>query len=70
LPHVQSADERAGDRAYIRQAESDWAESVVANDVSVLERILADDFVGELPWVRRHAAKLPKIRFSVGAASI
>ena len=29
-----------------RQAESDWAESVVANDVSVLERILADDFVG------------------------
>jgi ketosteroid isomerase-like protein len=43
---VQSAADQASDRAYIRQAESDWAESVVANDVSVLERILADDFVG------------------------
>jgi ketosteroid isomerase-like protein len=32
--------------SYIRQAESDWAESVVTNDMSVLERILADDFVG------------------------
>ena len=38
--------DRARDRAYIRQSESDWAESVVTNDVSVLERILADDFVG------------------------
>jgi ketosteroid isomerase-like protein len=46
LAHVQSADDRVSDRAYIRQAESDWAESVVSNDVSVLERILADDFVG------------------------
>ena len=43
LAHVQSADERAGDRAYIRQAEPDWAESVVANDVSVLELM---NFVG------------------------
>jgi Domain of unknown function (DUF4440) len=33
-------------QAYIRQAESEWAESVVTNDVSVLERILADAFVG------------------------
>ena len=33
-------------RDYIHLAESDWAESVVTNDVSVLERILADDFVG------------------------
>ena len=40
------SDDRAGDRAYIRQAESDWAESTASNDVSVLERILADDFVG------------------------
>jgi ketosteroid isomerase-like protein len=32
--------------SYIRQAESDWAESVVTNDVKVLEGILADDFVG------------------------
>jgi len=43
---VQSAPDQASDRAYIRQAESDWAESVVTNDVSVLERILAGDFVG------------------------
>jgi len=38
-------DVHASDQAHIRQAESDWAESVVTNDVSVLERILADDFV-------------------------
>jgi hypothetical protein len=42
----QSTDDRASDRAFIRQGESDWAESVVTNDVNVLERILADDFVG------------------------
>jgi hypothetical protein len=41
-----STGDRASDKAYIRQSESDWAESVVTNDVSVLERILADDFVG------------------------
>jgi len=46
LAQVQSTDDHAADRSYIRQAESDWAESVVTNDVSVLERILADDFVG------------------------
>jgi ketosteroid isomerase-like protein len=46
LAHVQTIDDHASDKAYIRQAESDWAESVVTNDVSVLERILADDFVG------------------------
>ena len=46
LAHVQTSDDHARDRAYIRQAESDWAESVVTNDVSVLERILADDFLG------------------------
>jgi hypothetical protein len=44
--HSQTTGDRASDKAYIRQAESDWAESVVPNDVSVLERILADDFVG------------------------
>ena len=43
---TQSSDGRSDDRAYIKQAKSDWAESVVTNDVSVLERILADDFVG------------------------
>jgi ketosteroid isomerase-like protein len=46
LAHVESADDHTSDRAYIRQAESDWAESVVTNDVSVLERILAGDFIG------------------------
>jgi ketosteroid isomerase-like protein len=46
LAHVQTGDDHASERAYIRQGESDWAESVVTNDVSVLERILADDFVG------------------------
>ncbi len=46
LTLAQSADDHASDRTYIRQAESDWAESVVPNDVGVLERILADDFVG------------------------
>jgi ketosteroid isomerase-like protein len=49
LAHVQTKDDRVGDRAYIRQAESDWAESVVTNDASVLERILADDFIGVGP---------------------
>ena len=43
--HAQT-DDHARDIAYIRQAESDLAESTVTNDVSVVERILADDFVG------------------------
>ena len=34
------------DRAYIEKAESDWAETVATHDCSVLERILADDFIG------------------------
>ena len=38
--------DRAADRAYIRKAESDWGESEVTRDASVLERILSDDFVG------------------------
>ena len=46
LAHVQTGDDHASDRAYIRHAESDWAESVVTSDEGVLERILADDFVG------------------------
>ena len=31
---------------YIRKSESEWAESVASGDSSVLERILANDFVG------------------------
>ena len=34
---------------YIREGESQWAESVVSGDSSVVERILADDFVGVDP---------------------
>jgi ketosteroid isomerase-like protein len=45
LALAQSTDGHASERVYIREAESDWAESVVTNDVSVLERILADDLV-------------------------
>lgn len=41
-----SVTDRATDKAYIRQAESDWAESVATRDASVLERILSEDFVG------------------------
>jgi ketosteroid isomerase-like protein len=43
---AESTDDHARDSNYIRQAESDWAESVVTRDTNVLERILADDFVG------------------------
>jgi ketosteroid isomerase-like protein len=35
----------SSDSAYIRQAESDWAESMASGDTSTLERVLADDFV-------------------------
>jgi hypothetical protein len=44
-PTASSAD-RADDRAYIRKAESEWGESEVTRDTSVLERLLSDDFVG------------------------
>lgn len=46
LAYVQTSDDHASDRAYIKQSESDWAESTHTNDVKVLERILADDFLG------------------------
>jgi hypothetical protein len=34
---------------YIKQSESQWAEVDVTRDASVVERILADDFVGVAP---------------------
>src|SRR6476620_12639514 len=34
---------------YIKESESQWAESVANGDASVVERILADDFLGEDP---------------------
>ena len=43
---VAQTNDRSGDRAYIEKAESDWAEAVANQDCAVLERILAEDFVG------------------------
>lgn len=43
---AQSADSHAEDSTYIRQSESDWAESVATRDTGVIERVLAGDFVG------------------------
>jgi ketosteroid isomerase-like protein len=39
-------DGHATDRAYIERSEGEWAETVANHNCSVLERILADDFVG------------------------
>ena len=46
ISHGQSTVTDANDRSYIQQAEYDWARSIVTNDVSVIERNCADDFVG------------------------
>ena len=48
VAHLMSAqtNERSEDRTYIQKAESEWAESVTNHDCAVLERILADEFVG------------------------
>ena len=34
---------------YIRESEKQWAESVASGDTSVIQRILADDFIGVDP---------------------
>src|SRR6478609_2723206 len=39
----------AGAERYIKESESQWAESVANGDASVVERILADDFLGVDP---------------------
>jgi len=49
------------DRAYIEQAESDWAEMTVTNDAKVLDRILADDFVGVASEGGKHYTKADAI---------
>lgn len=36
---------RAADSAYIRQGESDWAESMAKHNANAVGRILADDFI-------------------------
>src|SRR5215469_11295490 len=41
-------DQKEADR-YIRESESAWAESVASGDGSVVQRILADDFIGVDP---------------------
>jgi ketosteroid isomerase-like protein len=41
--------QRERDRQYIEMSERQWAESVATNDSSVLERILADDFMWVYP---------------------
>lgn len=52
---------------YIRESEAQWAEAIANGDVSVVQRILADDFIGVDPddghlyykaeaisWIREH----------------
>lgn len=39
---------------YLKESESQWAESVATGDVSVIQRILADDFVGVDPQGRHY----------------
>ena len=42
----QSATTTADAERYIRDSESQWAETVSNGDVSVVQRILADDYIG------------------------
>jgi ketosteroid isomerase-like protein len=46
-PAPSSGQKEAED--YIRKSESEWAESVASGDATVIERILADDFLGVDP---------------------
>ena len=47
LPALSRAQaDRDNDETYLRKSEADWAESVASGDAKVIERILADDFVG------------------------
>jgi len=45
---AQQSDTAEAER-YIKESEKQWAESVFSGDVSVIERILADDFLGVDP---------------------
>ena len=52
LTYAQNPAPSAGQKEaenYIRKSESEWAESVANGDATVIERILADDFVGVAP---------------------
>lgn len=44
----------ASAEAYIRESERQWAESVASGDASVIQRILADDFIGVDPKGRQY----------------
>ena len=52
---AQTSEKRARD--YIRKSESAWAESVASGDATVIERILADDFVGVDPKGKTYTKK-------------
>lgn len=45
---------------YIRESEEQWAESVVSGDSLVVERILADDFIGIDPDGNRYNKQILK----------
>ena len=45
---AKPSDQKA-DELYIRDSERQWAESVASGDASVVERILANDFIGVDP---------------------
>jgi ketosteroid isomerase-like protein len=49
-----SVPDRLGSERYIIESERAWAASVASGDASVLERILADDFVGIDPEGRAY----------------
>jgi ketosteroid isomerase-like protein len=46
-PRVSTS--QASAERYIRESESQWAESTASGDTTVIERILADDFIGTDP---------------------
>ena len=48
---AKPSDQKA-DELYIRDSERQWAESVASGDASVVERILANDFIGVDPHGR------------------
>jgi hypothetical protein len=46
-PRVSTS--QASAERYIRESEAQWAESTASGDTTVIERILADDFIGTDP---------------------
>jgi len=66
----QSATTLGEAERYIRESESQWAEAVANGDVSVVQRILSDDFIGvdagdghlypkaeAISWIQTHHAE-------------